>query len=176
MSTVNRGTTGLAKRALIPPLMLGRSILEARVVAIMPTKHPGQPLVIFDQDDLARLGTLAGVGDAHVAAEQLASVGLWGRLPDGRYYIKDWVGCSIHPDVSTQEQRKTREYKRWRRAVLKRDGHRCQSCGTRDGQMHAHHIGAWATEPQRRLDIDNGITLCAECHTLMHRGNQNAVE
>ena len=133
-------------------------------------------MVIFDHDDVMRLGAIAQIDDPHMAAERLVDAELWGRLPDGRYYIKDWIGCSIHPDLSTQEQRKTAPYKRWRKAVLKRDGHRCCFCGNREGRMHAHHIEAWAITPERRLDIDNGITLCADCHMRLHNGGQNALE
>jgi ATP-dependent DNA helicase RecQ len=52
-----------------------------------------------------------------------------------------------------------------RRSVLKRDGWRCQSCGSCAG-LEVHHI-----MPRSRLGHDaeeNLITLCWECHRKIH--------
>lgn len=56
-------------------------------------------------------------------------------------------------------------YKKWRRDVLKRDNRTCQmpSCGSKKC-LNAHHIHKWASSPLLRYTIDNGITLCRECH------------
>lgn len=59
--------------------------------------------------------------------------------------------------------RKSPAYYQWRRAVLKRDNYTCQECGG-GHQRHAHHIRAVSEYPEGMLDIDNGITLCRECH------------
>lgn len=57
--------------------------------------------------------------------------------------------------------------KNWRNAVLKRDNYMCQNCGATD-KLHAHHIKPWASHPDSRFDIDNGLTLCVDCHRLAH--------
>lgn len=56
---------------------------------------------------------------------------------------------------------------RFRRAVLERDGHRCQEpqpdgsiCG-RTQDLRACHLIAFVLT--RNYDVDNGITRCAEC-------------
>lgn len=55
----------------------------------------------------------------------------------------------------------------WRIAVFERDGYRCQRCpASRD--LHAHHREPWAERPDLRLDIDNGETLCVDCHADEH--------
>jgi len=57
-------------------------------------------------------------------------------------------------------------YKKLQRAVLKRDGWRCQQCGVRD-KLHVHHI-----QPRSLMGDDaesNLITLCASCHEKIHR-------
>jgi len=58
----------------------------------------------------------------------------------------------------------------WAMAVKERDGYRCQNpkCRSRNGIMHAHHIHNYADYPELREDIDNGITLCVDCHVGFH--------
>jgi len=56
-------------------------------------------------------------------------------------------------------------YKALRREVLKRDGWKCQACGTIAG-LEVHHL-------QRRSQLgddsaSNLITLCSECHRVLH--------
>lgn len=55
----------------------------------------------------------------------------------------------------------------WADDVKRRDGHMCQECGTHKNPQ-AHHIKAWADAPHLRLDRNNGITLCRECHAAQH--------
>lgn len=60
-------------------------------------------------------------------------------------------------------------YVEWRTAVFKRDNYECVMCGT-GGNLHAHHLKAWAKYPRYRFDVDNGVTLHDVCHRLLHRG------
>lgn len=69
----------------------------------------------------------------------------------------------------TKEQQKFRnsiEFALWREAVFARDSWICQGCGKRGGRLNAHHIKAAKQSPELRLAIDNGLTLCLECHRL----------
>jgi hypothetical protein len=62
------------------------------------------------------------------------------------------------------------EYKAWRVAVFARDGYSCQRCGdARGGNLHAHHVKPFATHPELRFDVANGLTLCELCHEAEHR-------
>ena len=84
------------------------------------------------------------------------------------------------PDL-TDEQRKDRidriervmdspEYRKWRWTVFRRDNYTCQICGKKvSGHIEAHHIKSWKDYPDLRYDIDNGITLCKECHKEIHK-------
>jgi len=54
----------------------------------------------------------------------------------------------------------------WRKAVLARDGYRCQVCKKVGGNLETHHIKEWINYPRLRFIIDNGITLCKNCHQL----------
>lgn len=65
--------------------------------------------------------------------------------------------------------RRSGEYSSWRTAVFERDDYTCVKCGHRGGELNAHHIKPFAKYPDHRLDVDNGITLCKECHKLVHK-------
>jgi hypothetical protein len=56
----------------------------------------------------------------------------------------------------------------WRSAVLRRDGHACRQCGATNA-LHAHHIKPWASYPELRHSVENGVTLCDSCHRLTHK-------
>lgn len=69
------------------------------------------------------------------------------------------------------------EYKQWRSKVFERDNWTCQTCGKRSKSgegiiLNAHHIKKWNDYPELRLDINNGVTLCTECHLLTHTKNK----
>ena len=57
------------------------------------------------------------------------------------------------------------EYKLWREAVFQRDNYTCVWCKTQGTYLQADHIKPWSQYPTLRYAIDNGRTLCAECHT-----------
>lgn len=76
---------------------------------------------------------------------------------------------------NVREIRNSEEYRQWRAAVFERDHYTCQNCGKTGGGLNAHHIKPFSKHPELRFDVDNGITLCTECHKLAHpRGFRNA--
>lgn len=71
-------------------------------------------------------------------------------------------------------------FRNWRKEVFKRDNWTCQECGVIGGCLQAHHIKPFsdivkenniktledALHCKELGNIDNGITLCKECHKL----------
>lgn len=76
----------------------------------------------------------------------------------------NWKG-GITPE--NEKFRASSEYKKWRMSVLKRDNYTCHECGgSNGGNLNVHHILPYRDyrDPEYSLDVDNGITLCEECH------------
>jgi hypothetical protein len=83
--------------------------------------------------------------------------------------------------------RDSEKYKKWRTAVMKRDDYTCQKCKKRGGRIEVDHYpyafstilntfeGIKTPEDAEKIeflwDIENGKTLCKECHKKY--GNQD---
>ena len=70
------------------------------------------------------------------------------------------------------QDRNSAENQRWKREVRRRDGNACRVCGVQRN-IHVHHIKPFKKYPDFAADIDNGITLCGNCHTLF-RGKEES--
>ena len=66
-------------------------------------------------------------------------------------------------------ERFTKRYLKWKSIVLKRDEFMCCLCGYKGNRLHVHHILRFALYPEKRTDINNGVTLCRECHIDLHK-------
>lgn len=61
--------------------------------------------------------------------------------------------------------RKSIEYKKWRTSVFERDKYTCVICGDNNGgNLEADHIKQFAYYHDLRFDLNNGRTLCNDCH------------
>ena len=73
-----------------------------------------------------------------------------------------WKGGISKDSHSIKEPK----YKEWRLAVFSRDNYTCQECGKTKCYLEAHHIKSWAKYPELRYELNNGKTLCEDCHKL----------
>jgi len=81
--------------------------------------------------------------------------------------------------------RSSLKYSEWRLLVYQRDGFRCQACEKIGGKLNAHHIKRFseimkdnniktleeAYMCDELWDLNNGITLCKECHNKINRND-----
>lgn len=57
---------------------------------------------------------------------------------------------------------------KWAKQVKIRDHFTCVICGRRGVLLNAHHMNSWDWCVEERYDLDNGTTLCHDCHTYFH--------
>ena len=81
--------------------------------------------------------------------------------------LKQIYKKSIKPK-STKKQRGFNQVA-WSTLVKLRDG-KCTQCSS-VYDLHAHHIKAFKDNEELRYDVNNGITLCSQCHRKWHKEN-----
>lgn len=85
------------------------------------------------------------------------------HMPSGENHW-NWQGGKSKEN----DEHDSNEYKQWRLAVYQKDKYQCIKCGSKE-RINAHHIFAWKYYPEKRYDVDNGITLCEKCHIQIHQ-------
>jgi len=73
----------------------------------------------------------------------------------------NWQGGKTHKH---KLMRSTSRYRSWRTAVYERDDYTCVTCGVKGGRINADHIEPLSKNEEKAYDLDNGRTLCVECH------------
>ncbi len=83
------------------------------------------------------------------------------------YCSRKCLGLSQRKDNRQHPRRKQGSaLLRWARAVILRDK-ACMRCGTTE-KLQSHHVDSYKDNPERRLDVSNGIALCPPCHHSQH--------
>lgn len=76
-------------------------------------------------------------------------------------------------NISSHEReigRKIVGYNDFIKAVYKRDNYQCVCCGQKGNgsNLNAHHLDGYNWCKDKRTDVNNGVTLCKECHEGFH--------
>ena len=75
-----------------------------------------------------------------------------------------------NPNLTSEERELGRNiagYSEFIKGVFKRDGYKCQRCGS-NKNLNAHHLNSYHWYKEGRTDVNNGVTLCSDCHKLFH--------
>ena len=156
---------GIKQWANTPPPNLGKKLSQERI----------------EQMRKAKLGTSWTPSEETKKRMSLASVKRW-QNPS---YRKQRIGKNNHlwrggVTPVYKKIRSSLEYKLWRQSVFERDSYTCIWCGAKSQKgkvvvLQADHIKPFAYFPELRFAIDNGRTLCVDCHkktdTYMGRAN-----
>jgi hypothetical protein len=113
-------------------------------------------------DEVRAKISLAEMGHHH-SAKTRKKMSESRRGPDNNF----WKGGITSPNTLI---RNGTPYSDWRTLVFVRDDYTCQHCGQRGVSLEAHHMDCFADLPEKRLDVNNGVTLCRECHREFHKG------
>lgn len=66
--------------------------------------------------------------------------------------------------------RNDKRVKEWKAKVLEKG--KCEMCGSTKN-LEAHHYIKWADYPMGRIDVNNGMCLCHDCHTTEHKDDRS---
>jgi len=87
----------------------------------------------------------------------------------------NWKGGITKLEIQIRE---TKDYENWRNLIFKRDEYKCKKCGLNKNKLNVHHKISFkeiilknniktvkeAINCKELWDINNGETLCLECH------------
>lgn len=66
-------------------------------------------------------------------------------------------------------------WKEWRTKVFERDNYTCQDCGIRGGILEPHHLNRFAYYKELRFVVENGLTLCHDCHVKTRKYDRSKI-
>lgn len=98
------------------------------------------------------------------------------RISEGGKGKHSYLSGINHPNWNSNltkeeriDKRKLSGYNTWRFTVYKRDNYTCQCCGDdKGGNLNTRHVESYDNNPDLRIEVSNGITLCETCHKDFH--------
>ena len=130
----------------------------------MSLAHKGKKLKPYPQSWKDKLSTrMKGVKRSVETRKKMREAQLK-RVKEGRHNSYKGGITPINRAI-----RESLEYRLWRESVFKRDNYTCVWCGAKSGKgkavvLNADHIKPFVYFPELRFAIDNGRTLCVDCH------------
>jgi hypothetical protein len=98
---------------------------------------------------------------------------IWGGKREMPWLVGEknpnWKGGVTDESVKL---RKSPAWKCWRDNVFTRDNFTCLLCGKNGKYLHPHHIKSFTLYTNDRFMLDNGMTVCKDCHYLIHSNNE----
>lgn len=80
--------------------------------------------------------------------------------------LRTLSGRSVElPKKQVDKDLLTREYRDWRREVVRRASYSCEKCGRKNVKLYADHI-VERKDGGALYDLSNGMALCASCHSV----------
>ena len=144
---------------------------------INSTYDEGHPPVLEDEEEIARMYVDDGMDAYEIGQEKGVSTGaVYNALArEGierreRYKFSDgednpeWAG-GYEPDSEIQRFYSSPAWKKKRSEILDRDGY-CTQCGSGEN-LEAHHMIP-VKDGGEKLDNDNLMTVCKQCHNFLH--------
>ena len=114
----------------------------------------------MNQSELVIEAVAVLIGDYNIYRKQAAILILKAVLPS------DFVKILLDDKTLYPFDRNDTRVKDWTKKVISKG--ECELCKSTE-RLEAHHIVKWADYPQGRIDINNGMCLCHECHTEEHK-------
>lgn len=118
---------------------------------------------------LCDCGNITYKASAHLVAGTIKSCGcLRDEVTKNRclgVYGKNhpaWTGNNI-------DRRTSVAYLNWRKTVFTKNNYTCILCEQYGGTLNIHHLDGYNWCIAKRMDINNGITLCKRCHIKFHK-------
>jgi len=149
-----------------------------RLVAIQPEEKRKHSYAVWVCK--CDCGNLTSVTSGNLSSGNTRSCGCYhaekvAKMLSERRGPKNHMWDSSRTDEERKRERKYPEYKEWRTAVFERDNYICQKCGEKGKRLNAHHIESYDINKDLRTALENGVTLCVDCHDDFHHiyGNGN---
>ena len=79
----------------------------------------------------------------------------------------------------SNERSKFNSSKKWaktRNLVFERDNYTCSNCKKRGTYIECHHLFSYKNYPEKKLDVNNLVTICYTCHKKIHFGKDEALK
>lgn len=126
------------------------------------------PMVNFDPDDtIVWLNNVKTDSSSSVLSFMVNELNWLLDLKPKTVVLKQIKKKSITP--KTSKNKRGFHQVAWASMVKLRDG-KCTECGS-VYDLHAHHIKPYKDYPELRHDVNNGVTLCGQCHRRWHKEN-----